>query len=75
MSVKLPEPLSEYFEASNTHDSDALIACFDADATVHDEGKDMHGLDAIRAWNEENVRKYQVKVNPTDIKRPTIERS
>jgi len=64
----LPEPLSEYFKASNAHDTDALVACFDADATVHDEGKDIHGLDAIRAWNEENVRKYQVKIDPTDFK-------
>jgi ABC-type transporter MlaC component len=29
----------------------------------------MHGLDAIRAWNAENARKYQVKIDPTDIKK------
>lgn len=69
MSLQLPEPLPEYFEASNAHDSDALIACFDADATVHDEGKDMHGLKAIRAWNEETARKYQARIDPTDIKK------
>jgi ketosteroid isomerase-like protein len=67
--MKLPEPLSAYFAASNAHDSAALVRCFAADATVHDEGKDMHGLAAIRAWNDQNVRKYQVTTEPTDVKR------
>jgi hypothetical protein len=66
--VQLPEPLAKYFAASNAHDSDALIACFDADATVHDEGKDMRGLAAIRAWNEGNVQKYQVRTDPLGVK-------
>jgi len=68
MSLNLPEPLSEFFAASNAHNSDALTACFDTDATVHDEGKDMHGRDAIHAWNEENVQKYQVTLDPIDLK-------
>ena len=67
MPIQLPQPLSKYFEASNAHDSDALVACFDADATVHDEDKDMHGLDAIHAWNEENTRKYRFTTSPTEI--------
>lgn len=66
--MKLPEPLTAYFEASNAHDSDALVRCFSADASVHDEGKDMHGLDAILAWNEESIRKYQVRTDPTGVK-------
>jgi hypothetical protein len=69
MSLQLPKPISEYFEASNAHDSDALVACFDAGAIVHDEGKDMHGLEAIRAWNEETARKYQTRFDPTGIKK------
>lgn len=68
MSLNLPPPLAEYFEASNAHNSDALAACFAPDATVHDEGKDMRGRDAIRAWNAENVQKYQMKTNPTGVK-------
>ena len=67
MALKLPEPLSAYFAASNAHDSDALVVCFAANATVHDEGKDMHGLDAIRSWNVESVRKYQMKIGPTAV--------
>lgn len=66
--MKLPEPLTAYFAASNAHDSDALARCFAAHATVHDEGKDMHGLAAIRAWNEGNIQKYQVTTEPTDVK-------
>lgn len=66
--MQLPEPLAKYFAASNAHDSAALIACFDTDATVHDEGKDMRGLAAIRAWNEGNVQKYQVQTDPLGVK-------
>lgn len=68
MSLKLPEPLSQYFEAANAHDSGALVACFTADATVHDEGEDVQGLAAIRAWNEETIRKYHTQVDPTGVR-------
>jgi len=69
MALHLPEPLSKYFAAASAHDSDALVACFAADATVHDEGKVMQGLDAIRAWYEETARKYQTTFEPTNLKR------
>ena len=67
MPVKLPEPLLRYFEASNAHNTDALVACFASHATVHDEGKDLRGHEAIRAWNEANIRKYQVTTDPTAV--------
>jgi ketosteroid isomerase-like protein len=58
MTVKLPEPLGEYFAAANTDDSARVGACFAPDALVHDEGADRQGREAIRAWAEESRRKY-----------------
>jgi len=57
--VKLPKPLAEYFAAANTGDADRVAACFAEDAIVHDEGRDMHGRPAIRAWARETWRKYR----------------
>ena len=58
MNVQLPQPLAEYFAAANEDDADRVAACFAADAVVHDEGGEMHGRAAIRAWAAEVRRKY-----------------
>ena len=59
MSVKLPKPLTEYFAAANTDDADRVAACFTEDAVVRDEGGDIHGHRAVRAWAQETRRKYR----------------
>ena len=59
MTVMLPEPLGEYFEAANTDDAQRVAACFAEDAIVHDEGRDFVGRTAVRAWAEEARRKYR----------------
>jgi ketosteroid isomerase-like protein len=59
MSLKLPEPLTEYFAAANTDDADRVAACFAEDAVVRDEGRDIHGHRAVRAWAQETRRKYR----------------
>jgi len=59
MTVKLPEPLGEYFEAANTDDAQRVAACFSEDAIVHDEGRDFVGRAAVCAWAEEARRKYR----------------
>jgi ketosteroid isomerase-like protein len=59
MTVKLPKPLAEYFAAANTADADRVAACFAEDAVVRDEGRDIHGRHAVRAWAQETRRKYR----------------
>jgi ketosteroid isomerase-like protein len=58
MTVQLPDPLSVYFAAANTDDADRVAACFTEDALVHDEGRDIRGREAIRAWAADARRKY-----------------
>jgi ketosteroid isomerase-like protein len=67
MTLKLPEPLSEYFAAANAHDPDGVAACFEPDAVVRDEGKDIRGRDAIRAWSETTSRKYHHRADPSAV--------
>ncbi len=67
MNVQLPAPLAAYFAAANTADADRVGACFAENATVRDEGRDIHGRDAIRAWAAETRRKYRYLAEPTKI--------
>jgi ketosteroid isomerase-like protein len=48
MNIKLPRSIETYFRAANAHDSRSIADCFTEDAVVHDEGKDYHGLAAIK---------------------------
>ena len=66
MTVKLPQPLTDYFAAKNKHDIDAMLAPFASDATVRDEGEAHRGLAAIRGWMEATTRKYRVTVEVAD---------
>ena len=68
MNPRLPEILDRYFAAQNRHDIDELVACFAPDGTVRDEGEDIRGADAIRAWKEATSRKYKVTVEPLDCR-------
>jgi len=59
MPVKLPTCLAEYFAAANADDADRVAACFAADAVVRDEGRDVRGRAAVRAWAAETRRRYR----------------
>jgi len=65
-SRTLPRPIAAYFAAANTHDSDATAACFADGAVVHDEGREMRGYAAIRAWKEQTDAKYRPRFQVTD---------
>lgn len=64
--IDLPGKLAAYFAAQNLHDMDALVACFSADARVRDEGEDIVGQDAIRAWKVATSARYQVTAEPLE---------
>jgi ketosteroid isomerase-like protein len=65
--MKLPEPIAEYFAAANTDDADRVAACFAENAVVRDEGRDIHGREAVRAWAEEVRRKYHFRTEVTAV--------
>jgi hypothetical protein len=68
MKPKLPEVLDRYFAAQNAHDIDAMVACFAANAAVRDEGRDIVGTEAIRAWKEETSAKYRISAAPLECR-------
>jgi hypothetical protein len=68
MKPALPDILDRYFEAQNAHDIEAIVACFAPEAAERDEGQDIVGTSAIRAWKTETSRKYRVTVQPLDCR-------
>ena len=69
MALDLSPPLSTYFDASNAHDADSLVAAFSDQASVHDEGRTMVGSAAIRGWAEETFSKYRTILTPRTANR------
>jgi uncharacterized protein (TIGR02246 family) len=67
MTLSLPTAIKAYFAAANTADADAVAAAFADDALVHDEGHDIRGRDAIRAWAAEARAKYNFQAQPSAI--------
>jgi SnoaL-like domain len=66
MNINLPSILQRYFQAQSAHDIEALVACFSPDAAVRDEGRDIIGADAIRAWKVETSAKYRITIEPLE---------
>ena len=64
--MTLPAILDRYFEAQNAHDIEAMVACFAPDAAVRDEGRDIAGTGAVRAWKKETSAKYRITANPIE---------
>jgi hypothetical protein len=64
MKPVLPDILDRHFAAQNAHDIEAMVACFAPDAVVRDEGKDIVGTQAIRAWKIETGAKYRITAEP-----------
>lgn len=69
MTAKLPRLLADYFAATNAHDVEAMSAVFSENATVHDEGREHHGLAAIRAWMKETIDKFGYQVDALESSR------
>lgn len=69
MTESLPAPLGDYFEATNAHDVAAMIAGFALDSVVADEGRQHHGVAAIRDWMQETIDKYDYQVAPVESSR------
>ena len=67
MSLELKAPLAGYFEATNAHHPDEVAALFSATGLVHDQGEDYRGPDAIRNWADDTLRKFALRLSPSDV--------
>ena len=63
MSISLPTVISDYLEASDRGDLDALVALFTEDAVVLDEDQEWRGQAGIRQWREKVANAYEYTVD------------
>jgi ketosteroid isomerase-like protein len=66
-TTKLFGPVASYIAAANAHDIEAMMAMFNEEAVVRDEGKERHGIAAIRQWAVEVSNKYHATVEALDV--------
>lgn len=67
MPMELPAAVAGYLASANAHDAEACAKYFTEDAIVHDEGRDRHGIAAIREWKAEVSRKYRPVISALDV--------
>jgi hypothetical protein len=56
--------IAAFVKAQNDRDTNAVVACFDDQAVVRDEGREMHGLAEIREWSEGVFNKFRFTLDP-----------
>jgi hypothetical protein len=62
--MNLPPIIQTYITASNAHDVEAIVACFDDHAVVRDENAMQQGKTEIRRWATETIEKYKFQFKP-----------
>lgn len=66
MTLRLSQPLEDYFRGARAQDVAAMCSPFSEDALVVDEGRRHRGLRAIREWMRETAGKYAFEVEPIE---------
>ena len=66
MSVNLPEPILNYFNADKKLGK-AVSECFTEDGVVVDERQTYRGRSAIDRWHSDTTAKYQYTSEPIDV--------
>jgi len=67
MALDVPEPVAGYLAAEQAKDAAALSCCFTENGTVHDEGQDYHGRDAIRQRKYAADAKYRYVLQTLNV--------
>jgi len=69
MSIKLPQPIENYFRYSENGAIDEAAAAFDSEATVFDKGEDLEatGREAIHRWMTDYTSKYKTTLEVVDL--------
>ena len=75
MAIHLAKPINIYFASEKAHDVGSLDRCFAADAMVHDEGRTIKGIAAIKAWRSEAGEKFITPWNRSASPSETARRS
>ncbi|MDR6969787.1 nuclear transport factor 2 family protein [Leifsonia shinshuensis] len=50
--TSVPEPIQQFVDATNRGDTEAFVDAFTDDAFLNDWGREFHGREGVRRWNE-----------------------
>ncbi len=62
--MNLPITIRSYIDASNAHDVNSILGCFNEDAVVRDENATHRGKIEIERWVRTTIEKYNFKFKP-----------
>lgn len=65
--MKIPKSIEDFIEATNHHNSNALLAVLSDTAVLTDEGHDYRGIAEIKKWSEEKLIGANVILDPIRI--------
>ena len=68
MSMDLPQPIADFVEANARLDVDGMMKPFRRDAVFIDNGKQFHGLTAIRKLLDEEVVPVKAIFTPDTVR-------
>jgi SnoaL-like domain len=62
--MKIPNPIAAFIDATNQHNTEALLATLAETAVINDEGQDYRGIAEIKKWSDEKVIGTKVTLEP-----------
>lgn len=62
--MNLPITIRSYIDASNAHDVNSILVCFNEDAVVRDENATHRGKIEIERWVRTTIEKYNFQLKP-----------
>jgi ketosteroid isomerase-like protein len=62
--MNLPITIRSYIDASNAHDVNSILVCFNEDAVVRDENATHRGKIEIERWVRTTIEKYNFQFKP-----------
>ncbi len=63
-TVRIPAPIQRYLDADAGMNTEQFASCFTTNAQVQDEGKTIHGVEAVTEWKVASRKKYNYQVEP-----------
>ncbi|SRR6266542_1591733 len=67
MNINLPPIIQKYIDATNAHDVNSILACFNDDAVVRDENETRRGKIDIERWLRTTIEKYKFQFRPLKV--------
>lgn len=66
--TNLPQPITDFFDASNRGDAAGVVAAFTPTAVLDDWGRHFEGHDGVASWDRTDNTGVQAHIEPVNAK-------